>query len=383
MTSKERVRAAIERKPVDRIPLGFYVADCDTVGRVLGRRTFVRDKVGSQIALWEGRRDEVVESYKKDTVEFYRRIDCADLITFKEAPFVPAKDARVDPPRRIDDETWRDRAGRIFKVSRISNEILCVEDPTLPTAEDLDEEDFPEYEESEFRPPDPSEFEACDYIVEQLGADRYIAGKSGEIVALTLPGGTTTGLMLYALKPEVIRAANRRLTQEQNLYDAYCIRPGQDGVLFEQDMAGSNGPLINPVQFRENCLPYMAERVRNVRSYGQQIILHNCGDNRPLMEMFIDAGVECYQSLQTNAGMDVGWLQDRFGHALTYWGGVSVELLISGEPDDVRQNVREAMEKGRRGPGFILGPSHSIAYGTKYDNFMAMLDEYDRLADQV
>jgi hypothetical protein len=32
-----------------------------------------------------------------------------------------------------------------------------------------------------------------------------------------------------------------------------------------------------------------------------------------------------------------------------------------------------------RGGGFILGPSHSIAYGTKYENFMAMLDEFDRL----
>jgi hypothetical protein len=55
--------------------------------------------------------------------------------------------------------------------------------------------------------------------VEHLGANRYIAGNSGGIVALTLPGGTTTGLMLYALKPEVIRAANKRLTHQQNLYD--------------------------------------------------------------------------------------------------------------------------------------------------------------------
>jgi hypothetical protein len=383
VTAKERVQAAIERKPVDRIPLGFYVVDCDTVGRVLGRKTLVRDKVGAQIALWEGRREEVVESYKKDTVEFYQKIDCADLITFKEAPVVPPKDALVDPPRRVDDETWEDRDGRIFKISRLSNEILCVHDPTLPTPEDLREEDFPEYDDSEFHPPDASQFEACDYIVEHLGANRYIAGNSGGIVALTLPGGTTTGLMLYALKPEVIRAANKRLTHQQNLYDAYYIRPRQDGVLLEQDMAGSNGPLISPAQFRENCLPYMKERIRKVRSCGCQIILHNCGDNRPLMDMFIEAGVQCYQSLQTNAGMDVGWLQDHFGHALAFWGGVSVELLVSGTPDEVRQSVREAMDKGRRGPGFILGPSHSIAFGTKYDNFMAMLDEYDKLADQA
>jgi hypothetical protein len=41
------------------------------------------------------------------------------------------------------------------------------------------------------------------------------------------------------------------------------------------------------------------------------------------------------------------------------------------------------MEVGAPGSGFILGPSHSIAYGTKYDNFMAMLDEYVHLRERV
>ena len=62
MTGKERVRAAINREPVDRVPLGFYLVDYDTIERVIGRKTFVRNKVASRIALWEGRRDEVAGS---------------------------------------------------------------------------------------------------------------------------------------------------------------------------------------------------------------------------------------------------------------------------------------------------------------------------------
>ena len=31
---------------------------------------------------------------------------------------------------------------------------------------------------------------------------------------------------------------------------------------------------------------------------------------------------------------------------------------------------------GAPGGGFILGPSHSIAKNTQYDNFLAMLDEF-------
>ncbi|MFP4444219.1 MAG: uroporphyrinogen decarboxylase family protein [Spirochaetia bacterium] len=50
---------------------------------------------------------------------------------------------------------------------------------------------------------------------------------------------------------------------------------------------------------------------------------------------------------------------------------------MGGTPGEMRNTVREVLEKTSETPGFIFGPSHSIAYGTKYDNFMAMLDEFD------
>jgi len=382
VNSKQRVRNTIAGEAADHIPLGFYVVDCDTIEKVIGHKTYVRDKIGARVALWEGRRDEVVESYQKDTVEFFRKVDCVDLITFKEAPIVPPRDYEPDPPHRIDEETWEDRQGRVFKASHLSNELICVSDPTQQDLDAFNEDMFPAPDGEEISPPDPSIFEACDYIVEHLGKERYIAGKCGGMTAFTLVGGQETGLMMYAAKPEVVRAANRRSVAIQNKLDPYFIRPGQDGVLLEQDMAGTNGPFISPDCFRENCLPYLEERVRHIKQFGQQVLLHNCGNNRPLMDMFIEAGVQCYQSLQTNAGMDVEYLQRRFGNGMVFWGGIALEHLVQGTMGDVRRNVREAMEKGAQARGFILGPSHSIAYGTRYDNFMAMLDEYQRLSDR-
>jgi len=74
--------------------------------------------------------------------------------------------------------------------------------------------------------------------------------------------------------------------------------------------------------------------------------------------------------------MEVGALKEKWGRKMAFWGGIAMEYLIQGTPDDVRKNVRESIQRGAPGSGFILGPSHSIAKGTKYDNFMAMLDEY-------
>ena len=168
----------------------------------------------------------------------------------------------------------------------------------------------------------------------------------------------------------------------QNQLDRWYIRPGCAGVLMEQDMAGTNGPLISPAMFRDMCQPYLAERISHVKQHVDQVVFHNCGHTIPLMDMFIDAGVDCYQSLQTTAGMEVGGLKKRFGNRLAFWGGIAVEVLIQGSPDDVRREVRQAMQRGAPGGGFILGPSHSIAMNTRYDNFMALLDEFVALREK-
>ena len=79
--------------------------------------------------------------------------------------------------------------------------------------------------------------------------------------------------------------------------------------------------------------------------------------------------------------MDPWVIKEMAGNQMAVWGGVNVASLVAGTPDDVRADVRRAMERAKPGGGFLLGSSHSIAWGTKYDNFMAMLDEFEKLRD--
>jgi hypothetical protein len=39
------------------------------------------------------------------------------------------------------------------------------------------------------------------------------------------------------------------------------------------------------------------------------------------------------------------------------------------------------MDCAKPGGRFILGSSHSVAVGTRYENYMAMLDEYRKLCE--
>ncbi len=377
MTPRECVRTAIDGGHPDRVPLGFYAVDCDTVQKVIGRQSYVRDKIRTVLALADGRRDEVVEGLKQDTVELYRKLDCANLIIPKEAQLLPPRDAEPNPMTPLSDNTWRDARGRVWRAVWDKNDLMCVEDPTERddfTVEELDQAPSPP-------PPDGSVFEVLDHLVGELGTERYICSYV-QIHPMPMLSDFSRSLMLYSLRPQIIQAANRRHLREQADLDQAYVRPGTAGGFAEQDMAGSNAPFISPDMFRELCLPTFARRVQQVKRHTSQLIYHNCGMNIPLMEMFIAAGVDCYQSLQTTAGMESGRLKELYDGRMAFWGGMPVETLVGGTPQETRKCVRTALERGAPDGGFIFGPSHSIAYGTRYENFMAMLEEFDRLRDR-
>ncbi len=380
MNPKERVKAAINKQPVDKTPLGLYFADHDIISKVIGRKTILRNKPEWQRAMWEGRRDEAVDAAKQDIVDFYRKLDCVDLVTTKEAVRVPPKGHTPEnPPRRIDANTYRDDARKgVWKLEPGANDVMFFPDDTS-----FKEHQVEEYASRELPPvPDPSEFELMDYLAEQLGDERYMMLGNFECVSYTPLDGTVNALMTMALYPEVMQACNAQLLFQQNAVDQYTIRPWADGILIERDMAGTNGPLMSPDMFREQCLPYLKARLQHMRKFCQQVVMHNCGNTLPLLDLFIEAGIDGYQSIQTTSAMSISALRKKSNDRLSVWGAVPLEVLIEGTPDDVRKTVRSCFEEADGFPGFILGPSHSIAYGTKYENFMALLDEFVRQRDR-
>ena len=199
---------------------------------------------------------------------------------------------------------------------------------------------------------------------------------------MLLLGGMEHGLLMYAMQPDVVSQAIAAATRTANLQDAYRIRPGTDGVLWGTDFAATTGPFISPRMFRKLCLPSIKERVRAVKAHGLNVLKHACGNNWKLLDMFLEARYDAYQSIQTSAGMDLASVKKKVYPRMALWGGASVELLVSGSPDEVREDVRAAMQAGAPGSGYIFGTTHSVAVGTKYENFQAMLDTYIELAER-
>lgn len=388
MTGKERVRTILAGGIPDAVPWGEFAIDGDTVGQVIGRETFYRAKAASTFAFWDGRRDEVVQSWREDGIAFFREMDCLDIVNCAAmaSGVAPPAGYRPDKPKKIGVNTWAFRDGRIMKYSEITRDLTLVHDPSAGTRV-FTPADFAG--EPTIELPNPSCFEVVDAFIEAFGQDRYILGPSGHEVGIMLLGGDFTeggagfahALMQYYDAPDAVRAAYRWETARQNALDAHYIRPGQDAVMFgQQDFASTQGPFISPAMFRDFSLPWIAERVRNVKErFGLPVFKHACGNNGLLLDMFVEAGYDVYQSVQRTAGMDIADIKARYDGRLIPWGGLDVETLVSGTTADVRAGVRDALDRLKPGGGFLFGTSHSVAVGTPYENFRAMADEVNRL----
>lgn len=379
-TSKERARTAFLLGTPDKVPLGDFSIDYDTAERVLGHETYVRAKAKCQIGYWEGRRDEVVQSLIEDTITLYKKLDIYDIVNLcaMTLGLVPPKGYQPEAPRRIDETTWEYTDGRVLKYSDITADLTLVHDPDEWTRE-LREEDYPlmfEYEE-----PDPSIYEVVNAVVAEFKDDRFILGPFPKASQWVQPGGMARSLVEMAEHPDLIERALRSSLVRAHEEQAHWENPGIDGVMDGTDWAFRSGTFMSPRMWRRFCYPALEANVRAAHQAGLIFVQHACGNNWSILNSFMEAGVDCYQSIQETADMELTRVREATKGRLALWGGVMVENLVSGTPDDVRQDVRRAMEIAKRGGGFILGATHSIAVGTRYDNFMGMLDEFDKLRD--
>jgi len=370
MTSKERVLAALRRDPLgrlpDAVPIGEFAIDYPMFEAVLGRPSFWRGHVKTAKALWEGRRDEVVESMIADAIEFFHKTD-QDMIAVN---LVPSKYKPVEPWVEIGPDRYRDPKGDIYRVSPKSEWLWCIERANPWPEYTIDDFPMPE----QLREPDDSSWELVRAIVKEFGKTHFIAARSGD-GTFPLPGGMERGLVLMHEQPEVARRIAEVQTAQTIFMDKLWAREGIDGLLPGTDYADTRGPLVSPKVIRDLFYPFMREHCEAAHGLGLPVLKHACGNNWRLMDMFVDAGYDAYQSIQETATMDLARLKREYGKKIALWGGVNTHTLVDGTPDDIRAEVRRAIRIAAPGGGFILGSSHSILVGAKYDNYMAMLDE--------
>ena len=104
---------------------------------------------------------------------------------------------------------------------------------------------------------------------------------------------------------------------------------------------------------------------------------HSCGAVEPLIEGFIEAGFDILNPVQCSAtGMEPERLKKKYGQLLVFWGGGvdTQKTLPFGTPAQVRDEVLRRCEVFGQDGGFVFNAVHNIQAGTPVENIVAMFE---------
>jgi uroporphyrinogen decarboxylase len=159
-----------------------------------------------------------------------------------------------------------------------------------------------------------------------------------------------------------------------------------DIIRFGDDLGMTSGPFMDVETYVTLFKPRLKILCDYVKSHSQMhTYLHTCGSVSLLMPHLIEAGIEIFNPVQTNAwNMDPRFLKKEFGKDCTFWGGgiENVGTLNGLNLKAIHDQVWERMEIFSEGGGFVFNTVHNILPDVPPENIIAMFDAVKSFNDR-
>lgn len=193
--------------------------------------------------------------------------------------------------------------------------------------------------------------------------------------------GLETFLLNMAMNPDFARALLERIAAYcKQLMEIFLEELGDnvDIIKIGDDLGTEKSLLISPKMYREILKPIHADFISTIKERTKaKIFFHTDGDVAPLIEDFIEIGVDILNPIQTSAGSmsDLPSLKKRFGSNIVFCGGIDTRRILPfGTVDEVRQEVRRVMQILGPGGGCMIAAVHTVMDDVPPENVLAMVD---------
>ncbi len=367
MTSRQRLLAAIDGEPVDRIPVAPRVWRY-AVSKGLSEVTLPRTLGHDAIVFPGGLGNPINSGPAEDYAEL---LDDVQIETRKErqgAKTVIERTFRT-PAGALHDKIVQPDAGGEYGVSPNAEWL----EPLVKTAEDA--ECVP-YLLPDARHAKPGlaharemEAELGDYGVAAL---RPTIGIDNLVVDLL---GTQGALVASLDQPELFA----RLLDITDAWHTAVMTEVLEGgwkIIFDVWFNFSLSMGWSPTFYRETAAPRIRKHAELIHSYGAKLFFYDDGKLTDSIGCVIDAGADMIQTISgpPSGDLDYEWLAGAHGGRACFNGGVDTVRMRFAEPEEIVRLTRHALDTLAPTGRFILGTSDSIPEGTPEANIRAFLD---------
>jgi hypothetical protein len=367
MTSKERVKRAMDIKEPDRVPVMCQMS----IGHMLLQTSF------SPAEFWHS-----AEVFAEGLLEL-RKIYGFDGILISlhgHSPGWRNKVARFYSEEKGEVVIWRNGDRTFFPYDDLPRQ-----EPhkkrSLPSLSEFDPESIPEEidfipvsQGLEFHIDREHKYDIYDLIFERAGEKYSIHGEVTSPFDYFLNLFGFEKAMIYLVEEsskskEILKRfaeGVKRIALEQT-------RHRVDAIKISSPYAGAR--FISPAFYREFILPYESQIAGAVRACGAHVYAHTCGAINDRLEMMVEAGISGIECLDPPPLGDVllAEAKRRVGKRVFIKGNIDpVNVLLRGPEDYVWNDAEFSLKVGKPGGGFILSTACSIAPYTKRENVQVL-----------
>jgi hypothetical protein len=275
------------------------------------------------------------------------------------------------PPQQTLEDTdehliYRDELGRTMKLAKGYSTLALPQDYPVANMDDwLNVKPLYEFDESRF---------AQNWL-----ADTQRARDEGKVIYAGIPGGFDEPRQLmgeeglcYALceQPELVHDILRTIGDTATkVLDRVSAQVRVDMLGVHEDMAGKSGPLIGPAHVRQFVAPYYRRVWDMLADRGTRLFDQDSdGDMNPVIDAFLDAGINCMHPLEPAANMDMVKIRERYGTRLAFYGGIDKHVLRRSHDEIVAELEYKIPPMVATG-GCVIALDHRIPNGTPLESY--------------
>lgn len=193
--------------------------------------------------------------------------------------------------------------------------------------------------------------------------------------------GLETFLMNLALEPEFAEALLRKIADRCKVLMGHFLDglgPDVDMIKIGDDLGTEQSLLMSPAMYRRILKPIHADYIAFIKSRTTaKVFFHTDGDVFDLLDDLVEIGVDILNPVQSGSGKlgNLAEVKRRYGSSLAFCGAIDTQhVLPNGTPAEVRAEVRRAIATLGPGGGYLLSAVHTIMNEVRAENVLAMVD---------
>lgn len=142
-----------------------------------------------------------------------------------------------------------------------------------------------------------------------------------------------------------------------------------DILCVHEDMAGISGPMVGPNHVKQFMCPYYSRVWKLAKQGGAKLFSQDSDGNiSSLIDVFLDAGINCMYPAEPKAGMDIVALRQKYGKRVAFKGGID-KFALRGTKEDIDRELDKKMCAVTMGGGTCFGLDHRIPNGVSIENY--------------